>query len=106
MLQTVSVLRHLEQIEDTLGVGYDLGELSLQMKDPCLSVILKRYSINIIFGGLFEMWKSRRKLNDGNALLAFMYKLEQKGWYPIKGPYFSFKKWLIARILINNKHTY
>ena len=106
VLQTVSVLRHLEQIEDTLGVGYDLGELSLQMKDPCLSVILKRYSINIIFGGLFEMWKSRRKINDGNALLAFMYKLEQKGWYPIKGPYFSFKKWLIARILINNKHTY
>ena len=106
VLQNIPVVRHLEQIEDTLYVGHELKNLSLQMEEKVLSNILKKYSDNIIFGALFEMWKSRKELKKNSTLQPFIHKLKDKGWYPVKSSFFSFKKWLIAEVLINNKYTY
>lgn len=106
VLRSMSINQHLRQIEDTLGVGYDLQRLSLEINNIKLSDILKRYSVNIIFGAYLEMWKSRKEFKYNNLLNSFITKLKEQGRFPFKGPFFSFKKWLVVKILINNKYMY
>ena len=106
VLRSMSINQHLRQIEDTLGVGYDLQRLSLEINNIKLSDILKRYSVNIIFGAYLEMWKSRKEFKYNNLLNSFITKLKEQGRFPFKGPFFSFKKWLVVKILINNEYMY
>lgn len=106
VLQNVPMTLRLMQIEDTLGVGHDLQKLSLQVHILELSDILKKYSVNITFGAFWGMWKLRKIFKEGHVLYPFIDKLKAREWYPMRGPFFSFKKWIVAQMLINNKYFY
>ena len=106
VLQKVATPLRLIQIENTLSVGHDVMSLSLQVDSMDLSRILKKYSVNIIFGAFWNLWKLRMIFKEEHLLYPFMDKLKTKGWYPMKGPFFSFKKWIVTHVLINNKYAY
>ena len=70
-----------------------------ETKDKELSSHIRRYADGALFGCTFNMLKNRRQWKHLGINKAVIAKLKGEGLYPLKGPFGSWKKWAMSKVL-------
>lgn len=77
-----------------------IKELSLNYRDvnPALSILAQKQYNKILFGLVYSLFRNKqwRKYEVQDTVIA---KLKENQLYPLKGPFHSWKKWLMSRLL-------
>lgn len=90
LLTKMSDVRVIEKIK----------ELSLNYRDvnPALSILAQKQYNKILFGLVYSLFRNKqwRKYEVQDTVIA---KLKENQLYPLKGPFYSWKKWMMSRLL-------
>lgn len=77
--------------------------LSLSQKfadsDRKLANHIRQHADSVLFGCVYGLFKNRKNWKDSGINKAVIVKLKEEGLYPLKGPFDSWKKWAMSRIL-------
>ncbi len=86
---------------DSVKVSQSFKQLAEEFrdKDPRLCSIINNHKDNIIFGTIYTIFKNRKQWKPLGINKAVIAKLKEEGLYPLRGPFDSWKKWAMSRIL-------
>ena len=62
--------------------------------DPELSNLIKKHSQKILFGLVYTLYRNRKRW--GNINKTIIAKLREENLYPLKGPFYTLKKWVMS----------
>lgn len=72
---------------------------SLENRDKELSNYIWEYADSAIFGCVYNLWKNRKQWRPLGVNKAVIAKLKEEHFYPLKGPFGSWKKRLVSFFL-------
>jgi glycosyltransferase involved in cell wall biosynthesis len=100
---------NVQKIYDSFSVAQTLCSLSCDLKTQGrsrLSKFILLMSSRVRFGALHEFWKNRKTFQQSGQLKDILDHIEQKGYFPLKGPFPSWKHWLVANLILNRSFFY
>ena len=72
---------------------------SLENRDKELCNYIWKYADSAIFGCVYNLWKNRKQWRPLGVNKAVLAKLKEEHFYPLKGPFGSWKKRLVSFFL-------
>ncbi|MGI6223229.1 MAG: glycosyltransferase family 2 protein [Prevotella sp.] len=100
---------NIHKIYDSLSISKSLIGLSDDLKireKQRLAEFIYKMALRIRFGAMNRFWKDRKVYKREGLLKDIIIHLQQMGYFPLHGPYPSWKHCLCAKLLINNPLFY
>lgn len=67
--------------------------------NPTLSELAQKQYQSILFGLVYSVFKNRKTWKHNGMSRTIIDRLKKEELYPLKGPFHSFKKWIMSRVL-------
>ena len=77
---------------------YELSQ-SFEESDKQLSNRIKKYADGALFGCVYQMFRNRKRWKRVGINAHIIMKLKEYHYYPLKVPFYSWKKWLMCKVL-------
>lgn len=67
--------------------------------NPTLSELAQKQYQSILFGLVYSVFKNRKTWKHNGMSRTIIDRLKKEELYPLKGPFHSFKRWIMSRVL-------
>ena len=91
----------IKRFVDSIVVAQSFKNLADEFKsnDIDLYDVINNYSKSIVFGIVYSLYRNRKEWKPNGINSAVIAQLKEEGLYPIKGPFGSWKKWIMSKLL-------
>ncbi len=89
-----------KQLDDiTIVKSFKKLSEEFRTSDSELSKVISLHCDNMVFGIVYSSFKNRKEWKPNGINSAVIAQLKEEGLYPIKGPFGSWKKWIMSKLL-------